>query len=76
MLVSADSLGEALWAAGCSRFTTCKAREWMFYLAGAVMEDPNVLGICLHFIEIPFTFKVKHILERLESGGGDEKLGR
>lgn len=44
VLVSADSLGKALWAAGCSCFTAQKARKWMSYFTGTVMENPNLIG--------------------------------
>lgn len=53
-----------------SRFTTCEARRRMFYFADTVKENPNLLGTCLQFTEVPFTFKPKQTLEgqRREEG--------
>lgn len=35
----------------------------MVYFAHTVMENPNLLGTCFRFTEIPFTFKVNQTLE-------------
>lgn len=48
----------------------------MSYFTGTVMENPNLIGDVTSLYRNTFHLKkVKQILERLESGGGDKKLG-